>query len=367
MLGFFETWRRVAPAEGAALALGGLPRLRWVWGAAGIATLLASAAVGALVGPVHIGLGTVVAALFAHVPWLGSGVSGVDPGQATILWSLRFPRVVLGALVGGMLATAGAAYQGVFRNPLADPYLLGAAAGANLGATLAIAFAPGGSFIGVNLVPLAAFAGAGAAVAGAFALGRTVTGLRTATGLILAGVAVAAFFNAIQTYVQQSQTNSLRQVYSWILGRLVTAGWDGVLLVLPYVVLSLVVIYLHRRLLDALSVGEDEVVNLGLSVRRVRLIVVIAATLGTAAVVAVAGTIAFVGIIIPHTIRLLAGRSYRVVVPLSMLFGGAFLVLADTAARTVVSPGELPIGVITAFVGAPFFIAVMRSTRVAAL
>jgi iron complex transport system permease protein len=366
MLGMLGIWRRAGPVAGTAIALGGLPRLRWVWGAAGFAALLFAAAVGALVGPVHIGLATVVQALVSHIPWLGSGVS-VDQGQATILWSLRFPRVVLGALVGGMLATAGAAYQGVFRNPLADPYLLGAAAGANLGATLAIAFAPGGSFIGVNAVPLAAFVGAGAAVAGAFALGRTVTGLRTATGLILAGVAVAAFFNAVQTYVQQSQTNSLRQVYSWILGRLVTAGWDGVLLVLPYVALSLVVIYLHRRLLDALSVGEDEVVSLGVSVRRVRLIVVVAATLGTAAVVAVAGTIAFVGIIIPHTIRLLAGRSYRVVVPLSMLFGAAFLVLADTAARTVVAPGELPIGVITAFVGAPFFIAVMRSTRVAAL
>jgi iron complex transport system permease protein len=366
MQGITGIWRRAQPAGGTPIALGGLPRLRWVWGAAGLAALLAAAAVGALVGPVHIGLGTVIAALFSHVPWLGGGVS-VDPGQATILWSLRFPRVVLGAIVGGMLATAGAAYQGVFRNPLADPYLLGAAAGANLGATLAIAFAPGGTFVGVNMVPLAAFAGAGVAVAGAFALGRTVTGLRTATGLILAGVAVAAFFNAIQTYVQQSQTNSLRQVYSWILGRLVTAGWDGVLLVLPYVALSLVVIYMHRRLLDALSVGEDEVVSLGVSVRRVRLIVVIAATLGTAAVVAVAGTIAFVGIIVPHTIRLLAGRSYRVVVPLSMLFGAAFIVLADTAARTVVSPAELPIGVITAFVGAPFFIAVMRSTRVAAL
>ncbi|HEV2249772.1 MAG TPA: iron ABC transporter permease, partial [Candidatus Limnocylindria bacterium] len=229
------------------------------------------------------------------------------------------------------------------------------------------AFAPGGSFVGENLVPLAAFAGAAAAVFGAYALGRTVSGLRTGTGLILAGVAVAAFFNAIQMYVQQAQTATIRQVYSWILGRLVTAGWEGVLLVLPYVVLSAVVILLHRRLLDALMVGEEEVTSLGISVRRVRLVVVIAATLGTAAVVAVGGTIAFVGIIIPHTIRLLVGRSYRVVVPLSLLFGGAFLVLADTFARTVVAPAELPIGVITAFVGAPFFIVVMRSTRMAAL
>jgi iron complex transport system permease protein len=342
----------------ATTTLGGLPRLRLAWAVGGVLALVASAAVGVLAGPVHISPGTVAQTLLG---------GAIDPGQANILWSLRFPRVVLGALVGGTLATAGAAYQGVFRNPLADPYLLGAAAGANLGATLAIAFTPGSSVLGVNMVPLAAFVGAGAAVAGAYVLGRSVAGLRTATGLILAGVAIATFFTAIQQFVQQTQTNNLRLVYSWILGRLVTAGWDGVLLVLPYVALSLAVIFLHRRLLDALTIGEEEVVSLGVSVRRVRLIVVVAATLGTAAVVAVAGTIAFVGIIIPHTIRLLAGRSYRVVVPLSMLFGAAFLVLADTAARTVMAPAELPIGVITALVGAPFFIAVMRSTRVAAL
>jgi len=342
----------------APVVLRGLPSLPVLWAGAGVAALLAACVAGALMGPVHIGVGTVLRALTG---------GAVDPGQANILWSLRFPRVVLGVLVGGMLAIAGAAYQGVFRNPLADPYLLGAAAGANLGATLAIAFGPGTTVIGLNIVPLAAFAGAGAAVAGAYVLGQTVSGLRSNTGLILAGVAMAAFFNSVQTYVQQSQTGSIRQVYSWILGRLVTAGWDGVLLVLPYVVVSALVIFLHRRLLDAMMIGEDEVTSLGISVRRVRLIVVVAATLGTAAVVAVGGTIAFVGIIIPHTIRLLVGRSYTVVVPLSLLFGAAFLVLADTAARTILAPAELPIGVITAFVGAPFFIAVMRSTRAASL
>ena len=347
-------------AVAAPVTLPGLPRLPWVWAAVGVGALIAAATLGVLVGPVHIAPGTVLRALLGQT-------SSIDPGQASILWSLRFPRVALGAIVGGMLAIAGAAYQGVFRNPLADPYLLGAAAGANLGATLAIAFAPGTTLIGVNIIPLAGFVGAGVAVLGAYALGQTVTGLRNTTGLILAGVAIAAFLNAIQTYVQQSQTNSIRQVYSWILGRLVTSGWDGVMLVLPYVVISVVVIVLYRRLLDALTVGEEEVASLGISARRVRLIVVVAATLGTAAVVAIAGTIAFVGIIIPHTIRLLVGRSYRVVVPLSLLFGAAFLVLADTAARTVAAPAELPIGVITAFVGAPFFIAVMRSTRAAAL
>jgi len=347
-----------ARARPAPRVLVGLPALPWLWAAGGVAALLLSCLVGVLVGPVHMSPGTVLQALVG---------GSVEPGQANILWSLRFPRVALGAIVGGMLAIAGAAYQGVFRNPLADPYLLGAAAGANLGATMAITLAPGSTLIGVNIVPLAAFVGAGAAVAGAYALGRTVTGLRSTTGLILAGVAIAAFFNSVETYVQQTHPDTIREAYSWILGRLVTAGWDGVLLVLPYVAISVVVIFLHRRLLDALTVGEDEVTSLGISARRVRLIVVVAATLGTAAVVAIGGTIAFVGIIIPHTIRLLVSRSYRVVVPLSLLFGGAFLVLADTVARTVVAPAELSIGVITAFVGAPFFIVVLRSTKAAAL
>ncbi|TMF98854.1 MAG: iron ABC transporter permease, partial [Chloroflexi bacterium] len=270
-----------------------MPRLPRLWAAGGVAAVVLACGIGVLVGPVHIAPGTVLQALFG---------GAVEPGQANILWSLRFPRVVLGAIVGGTLAIAGAAYQGVFRNPLADPYLLGAAAGANLGATVAIVLAPGASVIGINLVPMAAFVGAGTAVAGAYVLGRTVSGLRSATGLILAGIAIAAFFNSIETYVQQTHSESIRQAYSWILGRLVTAGWDGVLLILPYVVLSAVVIFLHRRLLDALMVGEDEVTSLGISVRRVRLVIVVAATLGTAAAVAVGGTIAFVGIIVPHTV-----------------------------------------------------------------
>jgi iron complex transport system permease protein len=192
-------------------------------------------------------------------------------------------------------------------------------------------------------------------------------GYRNPTTLILAGVAIAAFLTAVQTYVQQAQADSLRQVYAWILGRLVTAGWDGVALLLPYSALGVGVILAHRRLLDALSVGDEEVTGLGISPRRVRLVVVAAATLCTAAAVAAAGTIGFVGIIVPHTIRLLLGTSYRVVLPMSLLLGAAFLVLADTAARTLTAPAEVPIGVITAVVGAPFFLILMRSTRVRAL
>jgi cobalamin transport system permease protein len=325
------------------------------------AGLAGAALLAVLVGPVRLAPGAVLAELAGRLPLVHTS-SGLSPQEAAILWQLRLPRVVLGGLVGAMLAMAGAAYQGVFRNPLADPYLLGAAAGAGLGATLAIAYGPDTSGWPVELLPVAAFAGAVAGVVGAYALGRS-GGARTATTLILSGVAVAAFLTAIQTYVQQRQSETLREVYGWILGRLTTAGWHEVLLVVPYALLSTTVILLHRRLLDVLAVGDDEASSLGLRAARVRLVVVAAATLATAAAVAVSGLIGFVGIIVPHTVRLLAGSSHRLLVPLSLVAGAAFLILADLVARTVTAPAELPIGVVTAFVGAPFFALVLRTAR----
>jgi iron complex transport system permease protein len=342
--------------------LAGLRRLRWPWLAAGLGVLAIAVVVGASVGPVAVPPSEILRSAMARIPFVHA-VSGISARDEAILWSLRMPRVVLAGLVGGMLALAGGAYQGVFRNPLADPYLLGAAAGAELGATIAIVVAPTSAVLGVQVVALAAFAGASIAVVGAFALGRSGRLGRNPTTLILAGVAVASFLTAIQTYVQQRQTGSMRQIYSWLLGRLVTAGWQGVWFVLPYVIVSAIVILLHRRLLDALAVGDEELGAMGVRVRRIRVVVLIAATLGTAAAVSVGGAIAFIGIIVPHTVRLVAGTTYRVVLPLSLVLGAAFLILADTVARTVIAPAELPIGVITALIGAPFFIVVMRTSR----
>jgi iron complex transport system permease protein len=325
------------------------------------ACLVGAALLAVMVGPVRLDPAGVLAELANRLPLVR--VHGGLPDQdAAILWQLRLPRVVLGALVGAMLALAGAAYQGVFRNPLADPYLLGAAAGAGLGATLAIAYGPDTSSWPVGLLPLAAFVGAVAGVAAAYALGRAGGG-RTATTLVLAGVAVASFLTAIQTFVQQRRDDTLREVYGWILGRLSTAGWREVALILPYTLVSAAVIVACRRLLDVLAVGDDEASSLGVRAARVRLVVVAAATLGTAAAVAVSGLIGFVGIIVPHTVRLVAGSSYRLVLPLCLLLGAAFMVLADLVARTVMAPGELPIGVVTAFFGAPFFAVVLRTTR----
>jgi iron complex transport system permease protein len=332
-----------------------------LWACSAVAFLVVAVIVGVLAGPVHLGVGAVLesAAAQLHLP---GATTPLSPTEEAILWQIRVPRVVLAALVGAMLAVAGATYQGVFRNPLADPYLLGVAAGAGLGATIAIAYLPNG-LRGQRVLPLAAFVGGAIAVMLTYAVGRSARRERDAATLVLAGVTVAAFFTAWQTFVQQQNSETLQQVYSWILGNIPSTGWTDVVLILPYVAVAAAIILALRRVVDVLNLGDDEAASLGVDVRRVRLALVVAATLGTAAAVAVAGLIGFVGIIVPHAIRLVSGVGYRALLPLSLIVGAGFLVLADVIARTALSPAEIPLGVVTAFVGAPFFALVLRSTR----
>lgn len=328
-------------------------------------SVLASSLLGIVVGAVDLPLGAVVAELFDRIPGVDV-VSGLSEREAAILWELRVPRVMLAGLVGAMLAMAGAAFQGVFRNPLADPYLLGVAAGAGLGATLAIAYLPGRDGWVVSPLPLAAFAGAVLGVAVTYVLGRSATRSQATANLILAGVAVAAFLTAAQSFVLQQNTDTFREVYGWIFGALGTVGWREVGLILPYVAISGIALLLYRRLLDVMGLGDEEAESVGVRSARVRLGVVAAATLGTAAAVAVSGLIAFVGIIVPHAIRLVLGSSYRRIIPLSFGFGASFLILADVIGRSVLAPAEIPIGVVTAFFGAPFFLLVLSRARRAA-
>ena len=327
----------------------------------GGATLFFGAAMllGTLIGPAGLTAGGVLLDLLDRLPLIAVD-SGLTERQQVILWEIRIPRVVLGAIVGATLAIAGATYQGVFRNPLADPYLLGVSSGAGLGATLAIAV---GGAMGSAMVPPAAFAGGMIAVMATYALGRSVGGGRGEVVIILAGVAVAAFASAIQTFFMQRHDDTLRQVYSWMLGRLTTSGWSDVQTVLPYVLVSVAVIALFRRMLDVMAVGDVEAATLGISPARVRLILISVATLGTAAVVSVSGLIGFVGIVIPHAVRMLIGPGHRLLLPTSLLAGATFLILADVVARTAMSPAELPIGVVTAAIGAPFFLVVLRRSR----
>jgi iron complex transport system permease protein len=340
-----------ATSAGASAAL----RLRHV--AAAVAFAVVAALIGLSVGPAHI----TITAILSDVAWR-LGIGGHSMGQVNdfIVWSYRAPRVVLGLLVGGTLAVAGGAYQGVFRNPLADPYLLGIAAGAGLGATVAIVVIGGGADA-PGITPVFAFAGALIAVVLTWLVaGRGATGPTT---LILAGIAVASMFAAVQTLLQQSSALAVTHVYYWLLGSLAGATWGGILGVLPYMAVSVTICIACARLLDVLSVGELESASLGLPVVAVRTIVIAAASLGAAAAVSAAGLIGFVGIVVPHAVRLVAGVSYRRILVLSLFGGAGFLVLADVIARIVVPGAVLPIGVVTAILGVPFFVLVLHVRR----
>lgn len=326
----------------------------WHWRITAIAALLLAvvALLGVSFGPISLEFFQILRTIFG----LDGGLQGAE---RTLFLELRLPRVFLAALVGAALATSGAVYQTVFRNPLADPYLLGAAAGAGLGATIALTR---GNQSFYAALPLFAFLGAVLAVSATFLIsGRK--GASPAT-LLLSGIAIGSFATAFQTYLQQRKSEVLRPVYSWILGQLTVADWQVIKWTGFYILLALVILIRMSRLLDGLLLSDDEAFSLGISPNKIRIIAIAAATLATATAVSASGLIGFVGIVVPHLVRGLTRRATNRALFTVALSGAAFLVLADLGARTLLSPAELPIGVITAFVGAPFLLFVLRAKRV---
>ena len=317
------------------------------------------------IGSVSIPPLTTLKILLARLPLLTIH-TGWPATFETILFAIRLPRVALVALTGAALASSGAAYQGLFRNPLADPYLIGVASGAGLGAigamTLRLAHP---TSVALWAVPLSAFAGALVTVALVYALARV--GRRTpTTTLILAGVAVGAFAAALTTFILLRGGQQMLYVMAFLLGGYSDAGWDAVFAVAPFTVVGFALMYLCARPLNLFLFDEEQARQLGIPVERVKLIVVVAATLTTAAAVAFSGLIGFVGLIVPHAARLVVGSDHRRLLPLAALGGAGFLMLADLIARTVIAPEELPLGVVTAFAGAPFFLYLLRHAKHAA-
>ena len=280
----------------------------------------------------------------------------------TILWNIRLPRTVLIALVGAALGGSGAAYQGLFRNPLADPYLIGIASGAGLGAVLAMSIHWSYSFWGLMATPLAAFAGALLTVTIVYFLAR-IGQTTPITNLILAGVAVSSFATSLMSFLLLQSTGEIRRAISWLLGGVSLIGWDVTLALIPYLAIGLTVLILSGYSLNLIQFGDDQATQMGLDVRRTKFIVIIAASLVTAAAVSFAGIIGFIGLIVPHVVRMWWGVDYRRIIPLSILSGATALLISDIIARVVLAPQELPVGIITALVGAPFFLWVLRNSK----
>ena len=285
----------------------------------------------------------------------------VDAQQDAILWAIRLPRVLLGILVGGALAVSGAALQGVFRNPLADPTIVGVASGASVGAVAAILLGLAGAFYGG--IQVAAFCGGIVAVLIVYALARSEGRTETVT-LVLVGVAVTAVAGAaVGLMIASADDDELRDIVFWSLGSVGGATWPLVVATVPFVAIGVAAALTQTRALDMLALGEREAGHLGVDVERVRLLLVVALALATSAAVAAAGIVAFVGLIVPHVVRLVGGPSNRVVLPVSLLAGGAVVALADLVARTIVAPVELPLGVVTALAGGPLFLWLILRTR----
>jgi iron complex transport system permease protein len=346
-------------SQGQAVASWLLPRIRPATPLIAFALMLACIVAGVMIGPAAIGAGEALKVLLNHLIGAGFDVSG----QAdAIVWEIRLPRVLLAGVVGGALAFSGAAYQGVFRNPMADPYLLGVAAGAGLAGAIAIVTDLPLSYGGLSLMPLLSFAGAMAAVLLAYSVAR-VDGRTPNTTLILAGVTVSSIAVAAISYLLIVNHHNSGAVLSWLLGSFNGSGWRDLGYVLPYVLPAGAVVFLHARLLNVLQLEEAEAASVGVDVQRTRAVLLLAASLASAAAVAVVGIIGFVGIVAPHAVRLLIGPDHRRLLPAVVPAGAALLILSDIGARTLVSPGELPVGIVTAFVGAPFFLLLLRRQR----
>ncbi len=315
----------------------------------GLAVLLLIALVLSLgIGAVTIPPGQVISIVLARL----RGLAVASTTQATIVWDLRLARALLAVVIGGGLAAAGAAYQSLFRNPLADPFVIGASGGAALGATLAI-------ILGTTLVMPGAFAGALAAVALVYTLAQS-GGRPSAVHLLLAGAALSTLLSAAVSLLMFLNDRSLLEVFAWLMGGLSGRGWSHLAVTGPAVALGFVALWVLSRPLDALACGEETAHSLGLDLRWARAIIVGAATLATAAAVASGGVIGFIGLLAPHAARRLGGGAHVGLLPRSALLGGLLLLLADDLARTMMAPLELPVGVLTALLGAPFFLWLLK-------
>ncbi len=334
-----------------------------VWGGAGVLLLLLSVTISLSIGTVHVPLWHVWGILAHHLPWVGGTVPVEwQPASEQIIWRVRLPRVLLGVLVGASLGIAGAAFQGVLRNPLADPYTLGVSSGASVGAAFLILFGLQFALLGTGTVPVVAFITGALSLVTVILLARSGGKMRM-EALILSGVVMQAFLGAFVSFMVAMSKQVINEIVFWLMGSLALRGWMYSLVLLPYLAIGVIILLGYGRAMNLFALGEQQAAYLGVRVERTKLVVLTAATLVTAAAVSVSGVVGFVGLIVPHLLRLIVGPDYRLLLPLSLIGGAVYVLWADTLARTLLSPTEIPLGVVTAFMGAPFFAYLLKRNK----
>lgn len=339
------------------------PRRRGLLLLVGLAAVVVVALLGVAWGSFSMPPATIAAMFWRRM--IGETAAATWPAAwETVVFDIRLPRIILAALVGGALSQAGAVYQGLFRNPLADPYLIGVSSGAGLGATIAIAFGLPLRWGGLGAVSLLAFIGALGATVLVYLISR-VGGRTSVTTLLLAGVALGAFLGSVTTFLMFRAKDAFHTVHivGWLMGSFALSNWAKVRLLGPVLAVGGALLWAYAHRLNVLQLDDDQAQQLGVPVERTRLILIVAASLVTATAVAVSGVIGFVGLIVPHAVRLVWGPDYRFLLPMSGLCGAIFMILADGLARSLLSPTELPVGVVTAFCGAPFFLYLLRHKK----
>ncbi|NVM56056.1 MAG: iron chelate uptake ABC transporter family permease subunit [Candidatus Helarchaeota archaeon] len=308
-----------------------------------------------MIGPVNIPPLIVLQILFNISP------STWPPGYQTIVLDIRLPRIILGALVGSALAVAGTAMQAMFRNPMASPYILGTSSGAAFGASLAFVLGLN-LLVGVSAVTIMAFLFALITIYIVYAIARKGEGTSVET-LLLTGIAISSLFSALVSLLMYIAGEKLNMIWFWLMGGLWASDWNKVLFTFPLVFIGILILFLFSRHMNLLLMGEETALNLGLEVEKFKILILILASLITAAAVAVCGIIGFLGLIIPHIMRMIVGAEHRNLLPASCLVGAIFLIWVDTLARTIISPVELPVGIITALLGVPFFLYLLRKRK----
>ncbi|MGB2991842.1 MAG: iron ABC transporter permease [Paenisporosarcina sp.] len=314
----------------------------WFAYVASVFVLIAAVLVGVTVGSVSIPV---------QVLWNPD----MDEAASNILWNIRMPRVVLAGLVGASLAIAGAAFQGLLKNPLADPYTLGVSSGASVGAVVTLFFGISVPFLGLFTLPVFSMIGAFLTMVTVMSFAKLIDRAMKMETIILTGIIFSSFLGSVISLMISLSGEELRQIIGWLLGSVSMRGWPYVTMALPFMTIGFLLLWLNRRELNALVFGEERAKHLGVNVKRRKMMILTGGSILTGAAVAVSGTIGFVGLVVPHMTRMLWGSDHRHVLPLSFINGASLLIICDLVSRTIISPSELPIGVITAFIGAPVF------------